>query len=136
MKKILLLLLALCTTELYAQQGWYWQNPLPQGNYLYEVSGFDANIVIAVGASGTVIKSTDGGTNWTATVAGSSHTLYGVSLADANTATAVGAAVRYTTSAETPQSERRKIRFRQGGGRRHGVFRRQPPCHRCKPMEK
>ena len=38
MKKLLLFLssfiwaLALCTNEVFAQQGWYWQNPLPQGN--------------------------------------------------------------------------------------------------------
>ncbi|MGB2957307.1 MAG: hypothetical protein WBD30_00300, partial [Bacteroidota bacterium] len=36
-----------------AQEGWYWQNPLPQGNILKAVSFTDANTGTVVGASGT-----------------------------------------------------------------------------------
>ena len=96
MKKLLLFLssfiwvLALCTHELLAQQGWYWQNPLPQGNSLYGVHAVDTSIVIAVGASGTILRTTDGGTTWTPQSSGTIWPLNGVFFTDANTGTAVG----------------------------------------------
>lgn len=48
----------------FAQQGWQWGNPLPQGNTLYDVHLFDANTAIAVGEAGTLMKTTDGGNSW------------------------------------------------------------------------
>jgi photosystem II stability/assembly factor-like uncharacterized protein len=47
-----------------AAPGWSWQNPLPQGNTLLGVSVLDANTLIAVGAAGTAMKTTDGGATW------------------------------------------------------------------------
>ena len=47
-----------------AQQGWFWQNPLPQGNLLNDIYVFDENTANAVGNTSTVIKITDAGTSW------------------------------------------------------------------------
>ena len=43
---------------------WVWQNRLPQGNTLQGFSLVDANNGFAVGARGTILKTTDGGHNW------------------------------------------------------------------------
>ncbi|MBU4178899.1 MAG: hypothetical protein KJ625_03030, partial [Actinobacteria bacterium] len=43
----------------------FWQNPLPQGSNLHDVGAADANTAWAVGDGYTVIKTTDGGRNWT-----------------------------------------------------------------------
>lgn len=45
-------------------QGWEWVNPLPQGNTIYDIHVFDANTAIAVGAAGTVMRTSDGGESW------------------------------------------------------------------------
>ncbi len=44
---------------------WTWQNPLPQGNDLNFVKFYNDEIGWAVGNDGTIIKTTDGGDNWT-----------------------------------------------------------------------
>ena len=43
---------------------WFWQNPLPQGNPLTSICFTDANTGWAVGTGGTIMKTTDGGSNW------------------------------------------------------------------------
>ena len=58
-----------------AQSGWYWQNPLPQGNTLNGVFFTDANTGTAVGDVGTIIRTTNGGTNWTCQSSGTTHVL-------------------------------------------------------------
>jgi len=40
--------------------GWFWQNPLPQGNALNGVAFPDAMHGWAVGASGAILATTDG----------------------------------------------------------------------------
>ena len=57
MKYILktILLLTLIHSFSYSQDGWEWQNPLPQGNNLYDVHVFKDNSAIAVGNTGTII---------------------------------------------------------------------------------
>lgn len=50
--------------QLFAQSGWFWQNPLPQGNNLYDLHMFKTNTLVLVGDAGTIMKSTNGGTNW------------------------------------------------------------------------
>jgi photosystem II stability/assembly factor-like uncharacterized protein len=47
------------------QSDWIWQNPLPQGNYLWDLQLIDANTLFAIGQGGTVMKSTDAGVHWT-----------------------------------------------------------------------
>jgi photosystem II stability/assembly factor-like uncharacterized protein len=47
-----------------AQEGWFWQNPLPQGNTINDIDFFDEYFGLAVGNTGTIIKTSDGGLNW------------------------------------------------------------------------
>src|SRR5260370_30698376 len=73
-----------------AAPGWFWQNPLPQGNPLSGVAVPNANTVVAVGAAGTILKSIDGGANWMLQSSGTTNGLSGVSCTDASNCTAVG----------------------------------------------
>jgi hypothetical protein len=50
----------------------------------------NTNTGTIVGQGGTILRTTDGGTNWVAQTSGITSSLFGVSFADANTATAVG----------------------------------------------
>ena len=77
----------------HARAQWVWQNPLPQGNWLFGVSFTDANNGTAVGWYGTILRTTDGGRNWVlqpSGILGTNIGLYGVSFTDANTGTVVG----------------------------------------------
>jgi photosystem II stability/assembly factor-like uncharacterized protein len=63
MKQLIIFLLL--TLSSYAQQqSWFWQNPYPQGNDLYDVSFIDSLHGWAIGDYCTIIKTTDGGNNW------------------------------------------------------------------------
>ena len=66
MKNLSLLFIAFLLLQftVVAQQGWYWQNPLPYGNDLNDVSLIDPNTMIAVGDFGLILKTTNGGLNW------------------------------------------------------------------------
>jgi len=66
MKKIYFtfVLLYFIHTHLLSQSGWFWQNPLPQGNHLINVSFTGSNIVYISGDGGTLLKSTNGGNNF------------------------------------------------------------------------
>jgi photosystem II stability/assembly factor-like uncharacterized protein len=63
MKKYFILIF-ITTSITLAQQQWHWQNPLPTGNELIDVCIVDSNTVFAVGNSGTILKTTDGGKTW------------------------------------------------------------------------
>src|ERR1051325_4935340 len=80
---------------------WVWQNPLPQGNTLQDFSFIDTNNGFAVGARGTILRTTDGGNNWDILASGTEDDLYGVAFTDPNTGTAVGnfGAILKTTDA-------------------------------------
>ena len=80
---------------------WVWQNPLPQGNTLQELSFIDTNNGFAVGARGTILKTTDGGINWEIIPAGTENDLYSVSFLSPNIRTVVGnfGAILRTTDA-------------------------------------
>lgn len=60
--KSFLLISVLCL-NIYSQQGWFWLNPLPQGNSLGKtfISG---NTGYIIGELGTFLKTTNLGTNW------------------------------------------------------------------------
>jgi photosystem II stability/assembly factor-like uncharacterized protein len=66
MKRILfLLILALWVGNSWAQLNvWRWQNPLPEGDYLYSVQMIDLNTIVACGAQGYFVHSADGGASW------------------------------------------------------------------------
>ncbi len=78
-----ILFIFLFTSSNYSQ--WFWQNPLPRGNPLYHVHVFNSNTAIAVGAIGTVIKTTDGGTSWNSQTSGTTVLLESVHFTDNNT---------------------------------------------------
>ena len=54
------------------------------------VSFINANTGTAVGCSGTILRTTNGGTNWTSQTSGTTNCLCDVSFTDANNGTAVG----------------------------------------------
>jgi photosystem II stability/assembly factor-like uncharacterized protein len=74
----------------FAQSGWFWQNPMPQGNHLTDVFLIDNNTGWAVGYSGTILKTTNGGANWLLQTSGTSNWLGSVHFTDTNTGWAVG----------------------------------------------
>ena len=80
---------------------WVWQNPLPQGNTLQDFSFVDTNNGFAVGARGTILKTTDGGNNWQLITGETEDDLYGVSFINPNIGTVVGnfGAILRTTDA-------------------------------------
>ncbi len=45
-------------------KGWFWLNPLPQGNDLNGIYAFNTLRAVIVGNSGTVVTTTDGGDHW------------------------------------------------------------------------
>src|SRR5690349_15493893 len=84
------LLVLLFNGSLYAQSGWFWQNPLPQGNNLRALEFFDANTGIAVGFNGTVIRTVNGGSSWTIINSGSTMDLYALHFLNSSTGFAAG----------------------------------------------
>jgi photosystem II stability/assembly factor-like uncharacterized protein len=74
----------------FAQQQWFWKNPLPQGNGLRGLFAIDANILCAVGDFGAILKTTDGGSSWLAQPSRTTIHLKGVWFTDANRGIVVG----------------------------------------------
>ena len=64
--------------------GWCWQNPLPQGNRITDYAWLDANRGWAVGEAGTILRTQNGGRNWSAQISGVSLDLQKVSFVDDN----------------------------------------------------
>lgn len=69
--------------------GYCWENPLPQGNFLLAVWGKDASQVWAVGYSGTILKWN--GAVWEAQAGGTLNPLNAVWGASASNLWVVGA---------------------------------------------
>lgn len=76
-------------TNVNAQSGWFEQTS-GTSQRLYAVQFVNENTGYAVGMSGIVIKTTDGGSNWLNKPAGTSNNLRGLYFVDANTGTIVG----------------------------------------------
>lgn len=71
--------------------GWFWQNPRPQGNSLWCVYFIDNSIGYAVGAGGTILKTTDGGLSWINQISNTIRSLNSVHFpVDANIGYVVG----------------------------------------------
>lgn len=66
MKKLVytFLLLSIADLNINAQQGWFWQNPLPQGNNLSGITFTENNTSYLIGANGTLLKSTNNGISY------------------------------------------------------------------------
>lgn len=89
MKK-LFTVICLSLLSLSAFSQWFWQNPLPQGNSLNSVYFTAPNTGYSVSDAGTIIKTTDGGTNWTFQSSGTTNYLSSVFFIDANKGYVVG----------------------------------------------
>ncbi len=70
--------------------GWNWQNPLSQGNALYDVAVIDRSTAVAIGGAGTILRTTDAGESWELVANGTSRSLWGISFADSDTGTVLG----------------------------------------------
>ena len=88
--RVLVLLFGIAGVRAFAQPGWRFQNPLPQGNTLHGVATLDLATAIAVGDGGTIMRTNDGGATWTFQQSGTFNALLAVSFVDANTGWAVG----------------------------------------------
>src|SRR6218665_346788 len=64
LKSLMVLLFVFGFVKSFAQAS-TWQNPSPQGNKLNDIFFIDANNGWAVGDGGIILKTTNGGTNWT-----------------------------------------------------------------------
>ena len=65
MKNLSLLFIAFLFLQftLLAQEGWFWQNPLPQGKILNDIHVIDKNNITAFGYN-VIIRTSDAGINW------------------------------------------------------------------------
>ncbi len=99
MKKIIsfLFFISLFSSNIcFSQSGWFWQNPLPQGNSLNSVFFVSNQIGYSAGESGTVIKTINSGANWIVLETGSIESFR--SLYFTNELTGFVAGGRYNTS--------------------------------------
>ncbi len=66
MKIIIVLIVFLISyhSEIFSQEEWFWQNPLPQGNHIQKIISIDENNIVAGGLKGFFIKSTDSVLSW------------------------------------------------------------------------
>ncbi|MBD3383476.1 T9SS type A sorting domain-containing protein [candidate division KSB1 bacterium] len=85
-----LFILLLFFNVLFAQQGWFWQNPSPHGNGINDIQMIDSNLAFAVGTQGTIIRTDDGGLNWTMQFTDVTKEFFGVHFFNNTTGTVVG----------------------------------------------
>lgn len=90
--KILLIYFLFININVYSQvnSGWYWVNPQPQGHNLTSVTYINNNTFIAVGWNGTILRSTNGGQNWSNFRYSTTRDFFKVKFVDQNTGFAVG----------------------------------------------
>src|SRR5262245_56530903 len=90
---LLILIAITCGAQVVTDPGWSIQQ-LPPGTPtdLRAVAAPDANTVIVVGASGTILRTADGGTTWTRLTSPTFANLNAVTFSDAKTGIAVGGA--------------------------------------------
>jgi len=94
---------AFISTGPTADRSWYWQNPLPQGNALYGLSFPTPTTGWAVGTSGVVLKTADGGVSWSAQDCGTQTDLLGTAFPDTNNGwvTGLNGTIRHTADGGT-----------------------------------
>src|SRR5689334_3021748 len=52
------------SVNIHSQDGWFWLNPLPQGNSYNGISMTSNNTIYVSASGGTLLKSTDNGNNF------------------------------------------------------------------------
>ena len=90
MRTLLFLLFAFGLEMAFAQSGWFWQNPLPQGNRLFDVEMLSDSVAVAVGWGGTIMKTNDAGLSWTVNPQGENVYLSDVAFNKHGAGVAVG----------------------------------------------
>jgi photosystem II stability/assembly factor-like uncharacterized protein len=103
---------SLCVALLFmcsAHAQWAWQNSLPQGNALNQVVSLNSTTLVGVGGYGTVLRSTDSGTNWTVVPTPTTDNLNDVQFFTSSVGVAVGnrGAILRTTDGGLNWSEQR-----------------------------
>ena len=91
MKKLLLFALVFVLVSLNIYPQWYLQNPYPTGNTLNAVKLISENIGWAVGTSGTILKTSNGGVTWESETSGTKSELTDVFFINANKGWIIGA---------------------------------------------
>lgn len=84
-----LILIAIFSQRSFSQTGWF-QQTSGTGFDLYSVFAVDANTVFAIGNSGTIIKTTNGGINWNILNSGTTDSLFSIFFTDGSTGFACG----------------------------------------------
>ena len=72
--------------------GWFWGNPTPQGNSLHAIE-FAGSTGYAAGDFGTLVRTTDGGANWTGLSTGVTATLHKLEVIDGDSVVVGGTCV-------------------------------------------
>ncbi len=85
-----LVLILLPIQILFSQQGWYWRNPLPQGNDLKSIKFINSSTGYSVGKCGTILKTSNGGSSWIILNSNTSSDLNCCDFVNAETGYAVG----------------------------------------------
>jgi photosystem II stability/assembly factor-like uncharacterized protein len=76
----------------YSQETWTWSYPAPQGNNLNSVTWVSGSIFVAVGDYGTILRTTNDGTDWSVISSGTTTKLNKVHFCSAETGYSVGQA--------------------------------------------
>lgn len=78
------------TSDVKSQTNWYWSRPLPTGSKLNSVYFIDCKNGFAGGSGGTIIKTIDGGINWTLHKLKSHNDISGICFINKTAGFAVG----------------------------------------------
>ena len=84
MKKMYIIsfLVIFSVNNIFSQSGWFWQNPLPQGNDLNDASFINSSTGWFAGNLGTILKTTDGGISFIKFVQNVEHNYLNVKFFD------------------------------------------------------
>jgi len=85
-----LIIISAISININAQSVWQWQQPQPTGNFMWAVDFVDENTGYAAGDVGTIIKTTNGGFNWSVKNINPNIRLYGMHFINAFTGFVVG----------------------------------------------
>lgn len=91
MKQLFFVLIFFLSFKALGQStGWEWQNPKPNGNPLACVHQIDSLRAVVVGGAGTIMRTTDGGQNWTSIPSGTDNDLNRIHFVNNQTAWIMG----------------------------------------------
>jgi len=97
MRKSLILLLVFLCLKVYAQIPMQWQSQLPTSYDYNDLQMLDNNTIVAVGLTGSFIRSNDGGLTWKFTWTNTLLNLTGVDFTDSNIGYACGEGNQYSS---------------------------------------